>query len=215
MNSFYWSWFVSALVLAVFIAWIGKKVKVPALDKPTIWGFLIDARSRYSLNRLQLMMWTFLIISTFLGLLFSSLFGKNPTSALAIPDQLLGLLGISTGSAVVASAVKNNKDVTRGDKIVRSTPPLQSGDAAPLNNHNKAIVPRFSQVFLEEEGGQGRDEIISVSKFQNFLFTLALGIVYVVLTVKTKGYPSLDNNVIWLIGISHSGYIGGKIPNKD
>ena len=74
--------------------------------------------------------------------------------------------------------------------------------------------PHFAQVVLEEEGARA-NKIVNVTKFQNFIFTLALAVVYVVLTWKARGYPTFDEQVIWLIGISHATYVAGKVPAKS
>ena len=218
MHSFYLFWGISAVVLLVLAALVGYRARFESLDKPTIWGILIDVRERFSLNRFQLVMWTLLILSTFLGLLVYNL-GSDPGIALSIPGELLGLLGISIGSTTVAGAVKDYKDTTRPEKIAGGKNYIKRTKVAAWARAKSVSLtpqsPSFSQVFMEEEGSQGNNRTVSISKFQNFVFTLALGIIYVVLTVKAKGYPDLDEKVLWLIGISYSGYVGGKLPNKD
>lgn len=219
-QTFYLSWAISAFILLLLVAWVGYKAEFEALAKKhTISGVLIDVRERYSLNRLQLVMWTVLILSTFLGLLFSNLI-SDPSKALAIPSQLLGLMGISVASATVAGAVKDYKNATRPDKIAGGegflkTSKTRASVTSTTQETATGQAPSFVQVFLEEEGSLGENRVISVTKFQNFVFTLALGVIYVVLAVKAGGYPVLDEKVLWLIGISHTGYIGGKLPNKD
>ena len=37
---------------------------------------------------------------------------------------------------------------------------------------------------------------------------------YLVLAGKVGGFPALPESVVWLIGVSHAGYVGGKVPNK-
>lgn len=212
MNCFYESWLFSMIFLVLLSIGIGHRAKFKSLgDKSALWGILIDARERYSLNRLQLVMWTILILSTFLGLLFSNL--ANPDVALQIPPELLGLIGISVGSATVAGAVKDNKNNTRREEIAGAP---AAGFGASISSAVAPKIgdkPRFAQVFLEEEGEQG-NRVVSVTKFQNFIITLASGLIYIVLTVKASNYPSFDQQVLWLIGISHAGYVGGKVPDK-
>jgi len=212
MNCFYVSWVISALILLSIAAYAGKKVKFECSPTKSILGILIDVRERYSLNRLQIMMWTVLILSTFLGLLFSHL-NTDPSVALAIPNELLGLMGISTGSAIVAGAVKDGKNTTIPLKI--------AGGKSFVNRHagqSESIEPqelRFAQIILEEEGIHGENQVVSITKYQSLVFTLVLGVIYIVLTVKANGYPTLDDKILWLIGISQAGYVGGKAPKKD
>jgi len=210
---FYCCWLISAVILLLFAACAGRKAKFTALSKQsTIFGILIDSRERYSLNRFQLVMWTILILSTFLGLLFSNLF-SDPIVALSIPNELLGLLGISAGSATVACAVKDYKNTTRAEKITGGEGFHSSRGHATGTTYEQN--PSFVQIFLEEEGTQGDNKIVSITKFQNFIFAVALGVIYVVLTIKARGYPVLHEKVLWLIGISHASYFGGKLPDKD
>src|SRR5262245_47414727 len=117
VGNFYLSYGISALVLLLLAGWAGRQAKFAALEgKPTSLGILIDNRERFSLNRLQLVMWSLLILSTFLAVLAHNL-SSDPGKALAIPNELLGLLGISVGSAIIAGAVKDNKDATRPETL--------------------------------------------------------------------------------------------------
>lgn len=211
MKSFYISWFVSVIVLLIVIIWAGRQTRLGTHSKRMSYiGILIDERERFSLNRLQLVMWTVLILSTLLGMLFSNL--DSAKDALDIPGYLLGLLGISAASAVVSGAVKDSKNatvsenITGGESFMKKVPGKSTVDPQ---------IPRFSQVFLEEEGAHAQGQIVSITKFQNFIFTLVLGIIYIVLTVKAGEYPVFHEKTLWLLGISHSTYIAGKIPNKS
>ena len=205
--SFRQSWLLAAVVLVILA--VGAGLFVSRIRR--FYAILIDDRDRFSLNRFQLVVWTILILSTFLSLLFTNL--EDPGKAMAIPTELLGLIGISIGTGVVAGAVKAGKTELRATRI-------GGGPAfvASLSLPQQALVPsseppHFGQVILEEEG-VGANRVINVTKFQNFIFTCALGVVYVVLTWKANGYPALDEKTIWLIGVSHAGYVGGKMPNK-
>ena len=105
-------------------------------------------------------------------------------------------MGISAGSAVLATGVKGAKDA---DVSVKFAP--------------AGTVPRVAQIWLEEEGEQA-DKAVSITKYQNFIFTLVILGFYVTIAFTTGKLPVLPENVVWLIGISHAGYVGGKVPNK-
>lgn len=212
MDYFYLSWGISALTLLLLAGWIGKQARFYS-GETTVWGILIDVRERISLNRFQLVMWTLLILSNFLGVLFCSL--SDPGRALSIPAELLGLLGISIASATITGAVKDYKNAARPLKIAGGKGFRQRFQIAANDPDAPSPRPwRFAQVFLEEEGTLGDNDVVSVTKFQNFVFTLALGIIYLALACKAHGYPVFDEKVLWLVGISHGGYIGGKLPDK-
>jgi hypothetical protein len=204
---FYVEWAVSGAVLVIFAALIGRATGYGLV------GVLIDGRGRYSLSRLQLVMWTLLVLSTLLGLFFSSGYSKaGIDAAFKIPQNLLVLMGISVGSATVAGAVKSSKDLTGNVQKAGILPPTA---ALARGAANVVVRPHFSQMFLEEEGSQ-IDKVVDVSKFQNFFFTLALAVTYLALVASSNphGYPTFSNEVLWLLGLSHAGYVGGKLPTK-
>jgi hypothetical protein len=207
---FHATWLVIAGVLIVAAVLAGFLVKLGAAARKP-YAILIDDRERFSLNRLQLVLWTVLILSTFLGLLFTNL--DDPSQAMAIPTELLGLLGISLGTGVIAGAVKAGKDTLRSEKI-GGGPTFAARRPAGLAAAVALEDPHFGQIVLEEEGA-GANKVISVTKFQNLLFTLALAVVYVTLAWKANGYPTFDEQAVWLIGVSHATYVGGKVPNKS
>ena len=58
-------------------------------------------------------------------------------------------------------------------------------------------------------------KVISITKYQNFIFTLVILAYYVGAAIQAGGLPALPKEVVWLIGISHAGYVGGKVPNRQ
>jgi len=204
------AWAISSGVLVGLAVMAGYQVQFAGVWKP--FGILIDDRERFSLNRFQLTMWTILILSTFLALILANV--GSPTAAMAIPNELLGLLGISLGTGVVAGAVKDGKNILRPGKIGGGPDFVARLPVAVRQPLNPGVPPRFAQVFLEEEG-DAANKVVNVTKFQNFIFTIALGVVYVVLTYKARGYATFGEQALWLLGISHGTYVGGKVPSKD
>ena len=76
-------------------------------------------------------------------------------------------------------------------------------------------------MFLLEEGDYA-DEVVDVTKFQNFGFTIVLVVAYVAMAIhtivdaktaaKVTELPSFSGTFLVLLGISYAGYVGGKIP---
>ena len=195
-NGFIALWGISAVVLLVLAGLAGK-----ASMHSSILGILIDNRGRFSMNRLQLVTWNILILSSFAAAFFITF--EIPS----MDNTLLALLGISVGSGATAEAVKSAKDMA-GKNIARVGKTFKSASGDDIT-----VARKFSQVFLEEEGGEA-DLVVSVTKFQNFIFTIVLAILYVVLTAKAGGLPTFGEEAVWLIGISHGGYIAGKVPDR-
>lgn len=224
--SFYVAWAISGVLLLVIAILVGR-----ATGKGVL-GILVDNRDRFSLNRLQLVMWTLLVLSTLLGMFFSAvvshlMYGskflpENIDLAFAVPNNLLILMGISVGSATTAGAVKSSKDLNPNALVpIQGTVepnPAAKAEAVVNRAPTSAAVkkPRkLSQVVLEEEGSQ-IDKIVDVAKFQNFIFTIALGLAYIVLAANLPkpNYPVFSDTVLWLLGVSHAGYVAGKLPTK-
>ena len=125
-----------------------------------------------------------------------------------IPDELLIVVGISIGSTAVSTVIKAQKDRSNPGTIAASGP----GDK-----------PRLAQIFLLEEGDMA-DQTIDVAKFQNFWITLILIVAYVAQTGKVFNglhspsditeLPGFAGTFVTLLGISHAGYVAGKLPNR-
>ena len=204
--AFHICWGISALALILLAAWAGRATRSAAV------GILIDNRGRDSLNHMQIVMWTLLILSSIMGVYLARLFaGESNLLAFTIPQELLILMGISVGSATVAGAAKSAKDVS-GANVARA-----GASFAAAGGGKRTIATHFAQVFQEEEGQQA-DQSIDVTKFQNFIFTLLTGLAFIVWTWKQaniQGLPPLSKELLWLLGISHAGYVAGKLPARS
>src|SRR5262249_17978029 len=127
-------------------------------------------RGRYSLTYFQIVLWTIVILSSALGVLISQ--GFDPTN-FVFPPQLLGLMGISAGSAVLATGVKGAKDAPGSTAKV-----ARAGFFTRSDGTTTPITPHIAQIWLEEEGDQA-DKVVSITKYQNFIFTLVILVFYV------------------------------------
>lgn len=111
MGTFTFLWPVSALAILIVSVLAGRS----ATGKLT--GILIDSRGRFSLTHLQVVAWTILILSAFVATLIASNFDVSKAK---LSTDLLGLMGIAAGSAVLSTAVKAVKDAPGSDaKVAR------------------------------------------------------------------------------------------------
>lgn len=203
-------WAGSAVVL------VALGVLVGFLSTGRLLGLLIDSRGRYSLTHLQLSLWTFVILSLVAGVFFGRWQHNVDPLGFSIPSVVLGLLGISVGSAVTVTAAKTAKNTTRPANVAAAIP----GPAA-------AAVPgpwraSLLQVFLLEEGTYA-DQVVDITKFQNFVITIVLVLGYIGLSVhsitaagaasKVTALPAFSGTFLVLLGISHAGYLAGKLPS--
>ncbi|HXR28915.1 MAG TPA: hypothetical protein VN772_04995 [Solirubrobacteraceae bacterium] len=210
MTAILWSWAVAAAVVLALASLLGTLVKL----KPGPLGLLIDTRGRYSLNHLQLVVWSIVVISLIAGVFFGRLIeGVEDPLGFVIPDRVLGLLGISVGAAVTVGAVKATKSATSA----KAEPPTLASYQVTQR------TPFLGQVFLVEEG-EFADEVVDATKFQSFLITIVLVVAYVAMAInaivnaKTAGavttLPDISGTFLVLLGISYAGYAGGKLPSQ-
>lgn len=222
------------LVLLVLI--LGFTVLAGYIITERIWGVLIDARNRFSLSRLQILGWTVLVLSGYLAAAtFNLRAGLEDPLAIAIPEQLWILMGISTTSFIgspLLLSVKATRNADRGqfkrtlellpNEAVEHTANCETLDdeTRPVgmvleNNTPKAAA--WTDLFQGEETGNGAH--LDLARVQMFFFTLILLIVYAVSLGQSfmegegtiTAFPIVHDSMIVLLGISHTGYLGGKM----
>src|SRR5664279_1281090 len=165
VEAIFLSWAGSAAAIALLAVFLGYRASVSSGPL----GILIDGRGRFSLTHLQLVAWTIVVLSLICGICLGRWFeGLKDPLGFSVPSQVLGLLGVAGGSAVIAGGVKSTKDATSPDQVAAS---------------NDVDKPRLSQIFLAEEGAFA-DQVIDVAKFQGFIVTVVLIIAYVGLAIQ-------------------------------
>jgi hypothetical protein len=182
----------------------------------SIWGIFIDSRDTWSLTQFQLVLWTFIIIPVLIAIVIGRA-TKDPSTAwdLTVPGEIWGLLGISLGSTTLAVAIKSQKH----DPAVN---PLGAGDRVLARTD--ATKAKISDMFACDEG-TGALTRLDVTKFQNFVFSVALAVTYLwnclwlFAQAKTPSaitvLPAFSGAALGILGISHAGYLTGKaIPQS-
>lgn len=195
------AWGSTAVVLVVLGVVLGFVVTGHVL------GLLIDERGRYSLTHFQVVLWTLTILSLIFGTVVGRVWHGATPLGFSIPDDVLGLMGISIGSGVVVSGAKRSADALRPNRV-----------AAVVSRD--ATTPGLSQIFMVEEGAMA-DKAVDVTKFQGFVITVILVVAYIVDSTHAihaahhvkdfKSLPNIRGEFLVLLGISHAGYLGGKI----
>jgi hypothetical protein len=202
-------------MVAILAWWGGSAVVLVALGLAVglvatgrLLGLLIDSRGRYSLTHLQLSLWTIVILSLIAGVFFGRWQHNADPLGFSIPAVVLGLIGISAGSAVTVTAAKVAKNTTRPANVAASAPGTWR--------------PSLIQIFLQEEGTYA-DQVVDITKFQNFVITVVLVLAYIGLAVQTvtaagnaaavTALPGFSGTFLVLLGISHAGYLAGKLPS--
>ena len=252
----------SLLLLAIIaaVALIGWRWKAPH-DQPgqavTIWlvnmgllvaftviaghiivglfrGVLIDSSNKISLSRLQMLLWTVLILSGFLTAVLVNIHRGHPEPlSIELHTQLWALLGISTTSLVGSPLIKNNKKSEPTNKVAQEkTESLlrSQGVDTPIHAEGRVLVndtpkdARWTDIFKGEENANGA--YLDLGKIQMFFFTLVTWFAYAIAfgnelqksvklnAPKFSAFPDLDTGMIALLGISHAAYLANKaIPH--
>ncbi len=198
-------------------------------------GALIDERNRMSLSRFQLILWTILVTSGLItGMLSNAAHpaadGTSPLS-ISFPPELLLLMGISTTSLVGSPLILGFKSTQTANEDANRLHVQDSMAAANLDpstvDVKGTVVVRhspdeaqWSDLFKGEEVNNVTH--FDVSRVQMLYFTIILvlgygaALAYAFLSEKNgfSGFPAIDQNVVLLLGISHTGYLTSKaIPH--
>ena len=203
----------------------------------------ITSMKPYSIGRTQMAFWFFLIIAAF-PIIW--LITGQPSE---ITASILVLMGISSGTALGATAIDSGKlnnlkdqslkiDAEKPVIIERITEiealinqPQSSIEKESLNSELiglkakvkeieslKKINPnlsmgRTSKGFIKDILSDNTG--VSFHRFQIFIWTLVLGIIFIVEVISNLHMPEFDDTLLMLMGISSGTYIGFKFPEQQ
>jgi len=149
-----------------------------------------DATTTYSLARVQMAFWLYLITAAFV---FIWLVTGDYNGVLT--PQSLTLLGISGTTALMAISVD-----------------ARAGGAAGAGGGAGGAATAASQGFLNdilnENGG------VALHRLQIAVWTLILGVVFLFEIYRSFRLPTFDSNLLILMGISGVTYVGFKFEEK-
>ena len=143
-------------------------------------GLLIDKRNKMSLSRFQAATWTILVLATLMTGVFYNLeiIGWSAAADIAIPGEILGLIGISAaalvGSPLLLSARDQKTVVKNPDRMkTRFAHELVDNatkDVAPIHKHEEIAKASVADMFTGDE--IDNFAYLDLAKVQNFLFNL-------------------------------------------
>ena len=198
-------WLTTMAMMVVLLICIGRAIAGR-------WdGVLVDGRNRLSLSRLQMLGWTLLILSALITAIASNLAAGHAAIALSITieNPLLAAMGISAVSLAATPALLTLKGQDSSGRTMAATNP---------NSDCAGWLDIFS-------GDEEKDRNVpDLSKIQQFLVSLALiggygfAIGYLFLGLNPgqlfTAFPDMDDKIVWLLGISHAGYLSYKAASK-
>jgi hypothetical protein len=189
-------WWVSVVVTFGLILHFRYALKVPitiASGSADQFGQASGVVWKYSLARVQLAFWFFLILSGYLFVCWM-------TGAINLLNTgLVGMLGVS-GATAIGSAVT---DGTSGPQVRRPNHNM-------LTPHDrwKSFRAFFYDILSDQDGGDSNN--VQIYRLQNALWTLFLGITFVRTVWNTLALPEFDGNLVLLSGVSSFTYLGMK-----
>jgi hypothetical protein len=239
------------IAAAVLIGWLWKAPPAKPSQTVTIWlfnmslliaftilaghmitglwhGVLIGSANKISLSRLQMLLWTILVLSGFLIAVLINLHRgvANPFSV-EIDAQLWALIGISTASLVGSPLITNIKRSERRNVQAEEKTTEILKDQGVNTDHVQYVGKiqdnkepedaSWTDIFKGEEAGNAC--YLDLAKIQMFFFTLITWSVYAVALgdrfIKGIGqgisaFPDVDGSMVALLGISHAGYLANK-----
>jgi hypothetical protein len=217
------AWILSMLLLALFITVMGEGIV--GLKR----GALIDEQNTISLARLQLALWTVLLLAALVTAAFLNVArGDHQPTAIQIPPQLWVLMGISSASLVGSGLIKSAKkdgsadpaEEQRAIATIRKTQGVDSRADGKILAKCSPADANWYDLFMGDEVGNGSH--LDIGKVQMFIFTWILLIAYgASLSSVFHGqavihaFPDLDKSMVALLGISHAGYLANKaVPHS-
>jgi hypothetical protein len=222
------------LCLIAFFAFIALGLGV--LSKKTFWGVLIDERNRISLSRLQVTLWTLVLLPT-LSTVYWTRYQQLPSQTppgkvwqaldFAVPDEVWALLGIQLTSAAASRLILTQKkeklvdNPTRTNGVTRMN--LLGDDGAKsvgaLLARDDVSKASWSDLVLSEEVGDAGT--LDLSRVQNLFFTGVVVTAYFHALSELFGgnglitaLPPISSGMVTLVGISHAGYLTAKAVPK-
>lgn len=220
-------WLVTMVLMAVTLCGIGWT----AVGR--WWAVLIDDRNKFSLSRLQLVLWTVLVLSAFFATALARLAAGVPDPlGIAVPETLWWLMGISTTSLVgtpLVRSVKTNRQPLPSERAATLHQVSSGGPARgqPQPETRGLIVQnvsveaaRWTDLFMGEETGNAAQP--DMGKIQMFFFTVVLVVAYGLALARNfqsgtlpSQLPELHGSMLALLGISHAGYLVNKaVPHS-
>lgn len=215
-------WSAATLLLVAFATVTGHAIV-------GCWrGILIDDRNVISLSRFQMTLWSMIVLSAFLtAALYNIYSGVDEPLSIQLPSQLWVMLGISTTSLVgtpLLLSQKANKEPAEKPLIdtlnqlrAEGFKPEDTKVSGQVIGNTRPQLARWSDMFTGDETSNGAH--VDLAKLQMFFFTLVLALTYCAALWNTfqhaqadgiSAFPVLDQSMIALMGISHSGYLLNK-----
>lgn len=216
-----WAWLGCLVLQVVFCLIVGLGINC------RVAGMFIDNRNRVSLSKFQTTAWTILILSALVTTVFARL-AHNVSGAMEITlnPELLAVMGISVTSLVASPlilSVKSGQNAAPGQ--VEATQARLGDDEHASTGKVYARETPAKASWLDMLRGEEVSNAASpdLGKVQQFLITVILlvgygGALWAMFSTPFPAgkepwmaqLPDFGEKMVWLLGISHGGYLAYK-----
>ncbi|MEA1652043.1 hypothetical protein UAJ10_23890 [Nitrospirillum sp. BR 11164] len=169
-------------------------------------------RRAFSLAQSQMAWWFVIVLAGYLYLFLVT--GELDT----LTGQALCLMGLGTGTAMGAAMVEQNKTnpilvAYQGVLTQIADPATPPADLPTLTATRDTLARQlasrdFVHDILTDANG------ISLHRFQTAVWTVVIGVLFLIETVVHRKMPDLDPYSLGVLGISAGTYLGFKIPEQ-
>ncbi len=226
-------WIICALLLLATLFLLGRHGK-------GVWfGTLLNRENRLDLARLQLIVWTIILLAAIHVTLVSNLLSTSRLT-LTIPAEIWVLLGIDIVTLTSTSIIFGSKRASpppTGREAARHGVLLLSDDHGSqkrvMNDGSTEVIgvlvansePRawsWSDLFLGSELGNQRS--VDVGKVQMFFLAAIVCTAYSALLIQAfqdtsvplESLPGFSGSMLTVIAVSHAGYLTHlAVPHTD
>ncbi len=204
-------------------------------------GALVNERNLFSLSRLQLLLWTAVLLGGYGAMALGRLGSPDPLGV-AVPKELWWLAGISAGSLAGSPLLLAGKAglvpgpdaaATTADQLVAAgdadttARTVNDSRVGTLFANPLASDARWRDLFEGDEVGNAAR--VDVAKLQMLFFTVLLVATYVAALWSALGappildaavqpiasLPAVPEGMVALLGLSHAGYLAQKAADHS
>ncbi len=251
-EAWFWCYVVLLLVLVSLFVWMARSSNI-IRDSTTLPTAPTDYKP-YSLAKFQMAVWFFLVLAAFLFIWIVT--GQYDS----ITPQVLGLMGIASGTALGSAVIDGNKNRAATNTVNEMRPRCQAieqeiavldakvaeltarvnagaqADAADRDALKAAQAELAAKKLLWDEldlkmkdaasrmSLQKSDSFLedllsdangySFHRFQIFVWTIVLGILFVRSVWAELAMPQFSETLLGLMGVSAGTYLGFKFPER-
>jgi hypothetical protein len=215
----YVSWIVLMIAMALFILIVGHGVT-------GAWtGAIIDERCKMSLSRLQLILWTIVVLSAFAVIAFVRMRNDAATALdIGVPATIWTLLAITSTSLVGSPVIKSTQKASGrpDDNQLHTYLAAQGKTTDEVESQGPVVtnasIAQASPADLFTGEYVNNFTMLDVGKIQLFLFTVLLIFQYclsighvLIHEPYPASLPDIGPGVLPLFGVSHAGYLMNKV----